>query len=334
MEQEGVTFGLRRSLALAVSAGSLFALWPASVVHADEGGVSFWLPGQYGSFAAIAPSPGWSMPLVFYNYSGSTQSADHVLPSGRVVGSLSGSVYGLFIVPTYTLNTTIIGAVPSFSMGFMPGYGAASANLTLGPLSASRSDSIWGGSDLYPTVQLFWDRGLNNFMAYLTGDIPVGSYDPNRLANLGIGHGAIDGGGAYTYLNTKSGTEFSATLGFTGNFTNPSTNYTNGIDSHLDLAAAQFLNQQLFVGAAGYIYQQLTPDSGQRAILGTNESRTRGVGPQVGYNFNVGGQSIYTNLRAYWEFDSYRRLQGRAIFATVNIPLSGLLQAHSRPESQ
>ena len=29
-------------------------------------------------------------------------------------------------------------------------------------------------------------------MAYLAGDIPVGSYNPDRLANIGIGHGAID----------------------------------------------------------------------------------------------------------------------------------------------
>ena len=27
----------------------------AAPAHADEGGVSFWLPGQYASFAAIAP---------------------------------------------------------------------------------------------------------------------------------------------------------------------------------------------------------------------------------------------------------------------------------------
>ena len=31
---------------------------------ADEGGVSFWLPGQYGSFAALPPETGFSMPLV------------------------------------------------------------------------------------------------------------------------------------------------------------------------------------------------------------------------------------------------------------------------------
>jgi hypothetical protein len=45
--------------------------WPGVAAHTDEGGVSFWLPGQYGSFAAVAPTPGWSMPLVFYNYGGS-----------------------------------------------------------------------------------------------------------------------------------------------------------------------------------------------------------------------------------------------------------------------
>ena len=225
---------------------------------------------------------------MFYNYGGSVGASQPLTRGHLLTSGLNGSFDGLFVVPTYTVNTTILGAIPSFSMAFIPAYSAASANLGLGPLSISRSDSVWGGSDLYPTAQLFWNRtGVDNFMAYLAGDIPVGSYNPDRLANIGIGHGAIDGGGAYTYLNTKTGTEFSATLGFTGNFENPSTNYTNGIDSHLDLAAAQFLNQQFFVGAVGYVYQQLTPDRGQRAVLGSNESHTRGIGPQIGYNFSV-----------------------------------------------
>ena len=159
-------------------------------------------------------------------------------------------------------------------------------------------------------------RGLASTFS-LAGLVPAGNSDIQ--------------GGAYTYLNTKTGTEFSATLGFTGNFTNPSTNYTNGLDSHLDLAASQFLNQQLFVGAVGYVYQQLTPNRGQRAILGSNASRTRGVGPQAGYNFNVNGTTIFTNLRAYWEFDSYRRLQGHSGFVTVNLPLSGFV---AKPQSR
>ena len=306
------------------------AALPSGRAVADEGGVSFWLPGQYGSFAAIAPSPGWSIPLVFYNYGGSA-GAGRLLPRGKLLSlGLNGSFNGLFIMPTYTPATTVLGAQPNFSLGFEPAYTSTSARVGLDPLTVSRSDSLFGGSDLYPTAQLFWNFGVHNVMAYLAGDIPVGSYDPNPLSNIGIGHGAIDGGGAYTYLNTKTGTEVSATLGFTGNFENPSTNYTNGIDSHLDFGAAQFLNEQFFVGVVGYYYQQLTPDHGQRAILGPNESRTRGVGPQIGYNFTVGGVSIYTNLRGYTEFNSFRMLQGHSIYATVNVPLSALFQGRSR----
>jgi hypothetical protein len=54
-------------------------------------------------------------------------------------------------------------------------------------------------------------------MTYVTGDIPVGDYDPIRLANLGIGHGAIDSGNSYTYFNPATGYEFSGVAGFTHN---------------------------------------------------------------------------------------------------------------------
>ena len=41
---------------------------------------------------------------------------------------------------------------------------------------------------------LKWNAGVHNFMTYVTGDIPVGAYSPARLANLGIGHAALDAG--------------------------------------------------------------------------------------------------------------------------------------------
>src|SRR5262245_47239972 len=45
------------------------------------------------------------------------------------------------------------------------------------------------------------------------GDVPVGAYDSTRLSNIGIGHGAIDAGVGYTYLNPQTGHEFSGVLG-------------------------------------------------------------------------------------------------------------------------
>jgi hypothetical protein len=57
-------------------------------------------------------------------------------------------------------------------------------------------------------------------MTYLTGNVPVGAYDRTRLSNIGIGHGALDGGAGYTYFNEQTGYEFSAVAGLTYNFIN------------------------------------------------------------------------------------------------------------------
>jgi hypothetical protein len=313
--------GLAALAALTVMSAGGFAA-PAT---ADEGGVSFWLPGQYASFAAIAPAPGFSLPMQSYYYSGSAGASKALNRGGQVSFGVDTEFFGQFIVPTWTPDTRVLGARPSFSVAFFPGWNRTSADVGLGPLSASRTDSVTGFGDLYPTAQLFWNEGgVHNWMAYLTGDIPVGAYDPDRLANLGLGHAAIDAGGAYTYLDTKTGWEFSATAGLTYNFENTDTDYTSGIDSHLDVGMARFLNEQLFVGAVGYAYVQLTPDDGQPEILGDFEGQTFAIGPQVGYNFNVGGVPIYANLRGYYEFDVQNRTEGGSVFLTVNVPVSAL----------
>jgi hypothetical protein len=158
--------------------------------------------------------------------------------------------------------------------------------------------------------QLRWNAGVNNFMTYITGDIPVGKYDSQDLANLGIGHGALDGGVGYTYFDPKTGHEFSVTTGLTGNFENQSTGYTNGIDWHLDWGASQFLTKQLQVGLVGYVYDQISPDRGCAPVICPFESRVLGIGPQVGYIFPVAGMQGYLNLKAYKEFDNANRPDG------------------------
>jgi len=121
----------------------------------------------------------------------------------------------------------------------------------------------------------------------LTGDIPTGAYQKSRLSNLGIGHSAIDAGGGYTYLNKKTGLESSGVLGFTYNWENTHTNYKNGVDSHLDWAVSQFLNDNWEVGVVGYVYCQLTGDSGSGDRVGSFESRVASVGPEVGNVFST-----------------------------------------------
>ena len=129
----------------------------------------------------------------------------------------------------------------------------------------------------------------------------------NRLSNLGIGHGAIDAGGGYTYFNPQTGHEFSGVLGFTYNIKNTSTQYQSGVDMHFDWGASQFLSKQVMVGLVGYVYKELGCDSGPGDRVGCFQSQVVGVGPQIGFLFPVGDMQGYLNFKAYGEFAAENR---------------------------
>jgi hypothetical protein len=296
-----------------------------ATARADEGGVPFWFSGSYASLAAVPANPGWSLPVQGYFYSGEASASKAFTRGDSLTLGLKSRLPLVLVQPSYAPDAKLLGGQPSFGLGFGYGENTTQADLSVSPrgVERSRKDSVWGFSDLYPIASVAWSSGVHNWMTYLTGDLPVGAYDSQRLANIGIGHGAIDTGGGYTYLNQQNGHEFSAVLGFTYNFENPSTNYQNGIDFHLDWAASQFLSAHWEVGIAGYFYYQLTGDSGSGAKLGPFESKVASVGPEVGYAFTLGGLSAYANLRGYWEFWAENRLKGYSLFATLSIPLGG-----------
>ena len=170
-----------------------------------------------------------------------------------------------------------------------------------------------------PIASLRWNSGVNNFMIYGTGDIPVGTYSSTDLANLGIGHGAADGGVSYTFLDPKIGQEFSVTTGVTYNTVNHSTGYQNGIDWHLDWGLSQFVSKEAFFGAVGYVYDQLTADRGSLPIISPVYSRVLGVGPQIGFIVPVGGVQTYLNFKAYGEWDGHDRPSGFNTWVTLSL---------------
>ncbi|WP_170844813.1 SphA family protein [Aliiruegeria lutimaris] len=296
------------------------ALLGSGTAIADEGGVSFWLPGQYGSFAAIPPETGFSMPLVTYAYSGDVSTGQEIDLGGEIRLGINARYLGQFIIPTYSPDTEVLGGRVAFSLATIIAYSDVSADATLGPLSGSTSKDVSGFGDLYPTAQLFWNNGTHNWMAYVTGAIPVGDYEPDRLTNIGLGHGAIDVGGAYTYFNPENGWEASATLGITHNFENPDTNYTNGDSVHLDWAVSKFLSENWQLGAVGFAYRQISDDKGAPAVLDGFRSETYGIGPQIAYSGEFDGRPIYASLRAYNEFETKNRTEGVGAFFTLSIP--------------
>src|SRR5262249_52261879 len=239
---------------------AILACAAAQPVAADEGGVGFWLPGTYSSLAAVAPDPGWSLPVFYYRYKGSSGANESFAIGGNVTLGVDGTSNLFFVTPTYTFRRPWLGGRPSFSLGWFTGSTETSADAKLaGPngsvVARSLSDKVSGSGDLAPQLALYWNHGKSGYLGYVLGGIPVGVYDKERLANLGINHSAVDAGAGYTYLDPEQGLELSGTLGFTYNFENPATDYRNGVDAHVDWAASQFYSQGLtHVGAVGYFY--------------------------------------------------------------------------------
>jgi hypothetical protein len=298
----------------------------ASPGWADEGGVSFWLPGLFGSFAAVPGEPGFQIPVIYYHASDSASSSKSFIVGGNLTAGIDAKADSVFFDPVYTFKEAVLGGQAALGLAWAVGHLRATAkvNITdqLGNTTlVQRTDTITGGSDLYPTGTLKWNIGNNNWIVYATGDIPTGAYKLGRLANLGINHGAIDGGGGYTYFDPKKGHEFSIVGGFTYNFENNDTHYKNGIDGHIDWAASQFLSKQLHVGVVGYYFHQLTGDSGSGATLGDFKSQVAGIGPQAGYFFPVGKSKGYVNLKGYWDFAEQNRAAGWNLWLSLELPL-------------
>ena len=324
---------------------------------ADEGGVSFWIPGFFGSLAAAPQQPGWSLAII--NYYTNVSAGGNValarefeirnLPAGiqaQINASLHANADLGLVVPTYVLATPILGGQASVSL--VAGYGASNASLNgtvsgsvtgplgntvpFGPRFDNINSSVTGFTDLIPMAALRWNAGVDNYMVYATGDVPVGAYNSSRLANLGIGHGAFDAGAGYTYYNPQTGHELSGVLGFTANFINPATQYQNGVDMHFDWGASQFLSKQFLVGLVGYAYKDIGCDSGSGDRVGCFQSQVLGVGPQIGYIFPIGVMQGYLNLKAYGEFAGSDRPTGWNAWVTLSIsPPAPTPPASARP---
>jgi hypothetical protein len=323
---------------------------------ADEGGVSFWVPGFFGSLAAAPLVPGWAQTEIYYHTSvsaGGNVALAREFQIGKVPVGLSANLNAnlnatgdlLMVIPSYVFQTPMMGAQVAVAMIASYGRvstslaGTLSGNLTLpggGSIPFFRSDSItstlWGFGDLIPQVSLRWNHGVDNFMVYATGDVPVGAYDSTRLSNVGIGHGALDFGAGYTYLNPQTGNEFSAVLGFTYNYLNNSTQYQNGVDMHLDWATSHFFTKQVLAGLVGYVYKEIGCDSGTGDRVGCFQSQVVGIGPQIGFIFPVGDKQGYLNFKGYKEFAAENRPSGWNAWVTLSIsPAAPTAAAPRRP---
>jgi hypothetical protein len=164
---------------------------------ADENGVSFWVPGFFGSLAATPQQPGWSLASIYYHtdVSGSGNIAlSREITIGqfnpKLNANVNANVHALadigFVIPSYVFATPFLGGQVSASLLMAYGNNDTSLNATttgmLGPFPFTKAIALqqdtMGFGDLIPQFAERWNAGVNNYMAYLTGDIRSGDTAP------------------------------------------------------------------------------------------------------------------------------------------------------------
>ena len=296
----------------------------SAAARADAGGVGFWLPGGMGSLSAVPGQPGWSLTTVYVHLEANAGGGKELQNNANIVTSLHARADALGFLPAYTFETPVLGGQLTVGAAGVPGNVGVGIGATLtGPrgnqVSGVAGDERTTWADVYYLGTLKWNQGVNNYLWYVMGNIPSGTYDPTRLANLSPGYTAVDSGFGYTYFNPATGHEFSAVAGLTYNGMNSALQYRNGIDFHLDWAASKFIGKSVHVGLAGYVYQQVTGDSGAGAKLGDFKGQAVGIGPQIGFFFPAWeGYSGYLNLRGYWDLHTENRPTTQTFMATLS----------------
>src|SRR5215471_5702241 len=142
-------------------------LGTTAIACADEGGVSFWVPGFFGSLAASPLVPGWSQTEIYYHTTvsaGGNVALAREFQIGRVPLGVSANLTANvnatgdlgFALPLYTFQTPVLGG--QVTVGMLGLYGRVSTSLAgtlAGNLTTpfgsvpflrndSISDSVWG----------------------------------------------------------------------------------------------------------------------------------------------------------------------------------------------
>src|SRR4029077_17710243 len=203
----------RRSprLLVLVSAIAFSAFFGQRSSPADESGASFWSPGTFANLAAVPGPPGWSFNATYFHatLAGGSNVASGCAPAFprttlrvQIDSDIKTNVDIAILTPAYTLATPVWGGRLDFKL-FIPVGGArtqidALVTGALGPIGFSTqnsiSDTLRSFGDPAPQLSLKWNEGVNNFMVYSRGGIPIGDYNPDRIVILGDGHASWDNG--------------------------------------------------------------------------------------------------------------------------------------------
>jgi hypothetical protein len=280
-------------------------------LKAAEGGASNYLPGAYGNFGvAIAPAPGTYFQNDLFYYHGDVSA---VVLSGQVNVALETDIILDLVTGLWVPDTRILGA--QYAAGIFVPFAHADLKGTatlplIGPISRSTDRFDIGDIAIMP-LSLFWTLSESfHVNLYEVITTPTGGYSTSRVLNIGRNYFSFDTVLSMTWMNQATGTEISVVPGIMVNTENPATDYTTGVEFHMDWMVNQFFSETFAVGVHGYVYRQISGDSGSGAILGDFKGESNGIGPALMWVPVIGKTPVKVVAQAMFEFGAKRRFEG------------------------
>ncbi|MGE6784527.1 SphA family protein [Ensifer adhaerens] len=293
---------------------------------AAEGGVGFYLLGSKGPAAAITPPPGVYFQNDVYYYSGNLGGGTELPTGGRLAAGVDGKA--IIELPTFlfVLPEEVLGGHVGLTATFPIGWKQTNARATFaGPLggtaSANASDNVFTIGDPVVGGYLGWQTGNFHWQLGTLINVPIGDYQKGELSNIAFHHWGADISAAATWLDPEIGLDLSGVLGVTFNAENPATDYRTGNELHFEWAAVQHFNEQFDAGLVGYVYDQITGDSGPGAKRPFKGHATA-IGATIGWNFKAGDVPVAARIKYFHEFETKNRVKGDAVYLTISVPLS------------
>jgi hypothetical protein len=284
---------------------------------ASEFGISTYRPGLLDLFAGYLPPPG---SLVVKNYfMFQDAKAGAITTDGIIEAHTRTTTYTVATFAAYVTYIRLLGAYWGFGamMQFRLAEQIADVGLRGGPFKHQTS-TLGGPGDLVVIPYMSsWNIGQFHLLGSLSLYAPTGSYDRQRIIDIGTNRWAIEPDFGFTWMSEETGRELSLFTGYTVNSKNTATHYQSGDEYHADFAAAQHLPHGFVLALTGYALQQTTGDSGSGALLGPFKGRVLALGPLVGKTFTIGGRPVTFTVKYDFEFAAQNRTSGNELWAAA-----------------
>jgi len=282
-----------------------------SSATAEEGGTGHYVPGGMATMIDLAPTqPGWVIQPLFLHYDGDFNGSRNLPVAGVVATELEADIDAVTLGSIYTFDSQVFGAY--YSVGMYVPYVWMDVTATLDSLS--RTDQVNGFGDITVIpVMLAWKHDLWQFTAALPVYTPTGDYELGRLANPGLNYWTFDPTIGFAFNNAKTGFNFGIYSGVTFNTENEDTHYDSGSVLHAEISAQRLLpaGSGFFgIGFNGFLYEQISGDSGTGATQGDFKGRTMGIGPVIDYILPTKTGTWVFEARWLPELDTKNRIEG------------------------